>query len=57
MNRDFFFFGFHPRKGAKSDEHGETEDSVIMISLHRKFSLGYLQCMVDFSKGRVGIAS
>lgn len=29
---------------------GETEDSVIIISLHRKFSLGYLHCVVDFSK-------
>lgn len=29
---------------------GETEDSVIIMSLHRKFSLGYLHFMVDFSK-------
>lgn len=31
-------------------EHGETEDSLIIMSLHRKFSLGYLRCMADFSE-------
>lgn len=40
----------HPRKKPNLMEHGETEDSLIIMSLHRKFSLGYLCCMADFSE-------
>lgn len=48
MNRDFL--GFILEKEPNLMNVGETEDSVFIISLHRKFSLGYLHCVVDFSK-------